>query len=132
MMKRSDQIFASFRIHAGLAADRAIDHRQKRRWDLHVRNAALKNRGDKPGKIADHAATEADDERLSIQSGAQRAGDNLSLMSSPTVASSPDPMRTGYILPPVRTSVEITRNGIGFCEMEKENRRRARPFGVDK
>src|SRR5438477_7644561 len=71
LMNCADQVFSRARVHAGFSANRAVHHRQKRSRNLHVRNAALKNCRYKSGKIANHAAAEPDDERLSIQIGAK-------------------------------------------------------------
>ena len=54
-------------LDARFAANRTIDHCQKRGWNLDVRNFSLKNRRHKPGEIANHAAAESNDKRLSIQ-----------------------------------------------------------------
>src|SRR3989442_15696794 len=67
LVNGADQVFAGARVDTGFAANGTIHHRQKRGWNLHVRNTALKNGRHKSGKIADHAAAESDDNGLSIQ-----------------------------------------------------------------
>ena len=71
LMNRADEILARVGVHAGLSADRAVDHREQRGGDLHMRNASQINRRDESGEIADNSAAETDDERLSIQTGNQ-------------------------------------------------------------
>ena len=60
LVEGADEIFAGAGIHAGFAADRAVDLRHDRGRDLHERDAALVNGRDKPGEIANHAAAEGD------------------------------------------------------------------------
>ena len=48
------------RVHAGLAADRAVDLRQQRGRHLHERQAAQRGRRGEAGEIADHAAAQRD------------------------------------------------------------------------
>ena len=67
LVKRADQVLAALVIDARLAADRRIDLCQQRRRHLHEADAAHEDRGGKTRDIADHAATQRDDEALAIR-----------------------------------------------------------------
>ena len=56
MMNHSDQVFPGLQIDSGFSTNRAVDHREQRRRNLNMRDAALKNGRDKSRNIADHAA----------------------------------------------------------------------------
>ena len=68
LVKRTDEVLARTRIDAGLSADRRVDHREQTGGNLHVRNAAHVRRRDEARQIADHAAAERDDGRVSAES----------------------------------------------------------------
>src|ERR1051325_10466743 len=68
----AEEVLARARVHRGLATDRAVYHREQSSRNLDVRDAAVKNGGDKSGEIADHAAAQPDDERLSIYPGSDQ------------------------------------------------------------
>ena len=57
-MKRADQVLALGNVHAGLAANRRIDHRQQGRRNLHEPDAAHISRRGKSREVSDHPATE--------------------------------------------------------------------------
>ena len=69
MMKRANQILAKLDVHAGFAADRAVDHCQQRRRNLNVRNAAMENGSNKSRNVADDSAPEAENKRPPIEAG---------------------------------------------------------------
>src|SRR5207302_306416 len=69
MMKCPDQILAGLDVDAGFPPDRAVNHCQQRRGNLNVRNATMKNRGNKSGNIADHSAAETENKRPAIEAG---------------------------------------------------------------
>ena len=56
------RFFALRDVHAGLAADGRIDHRQKRRRHLDAGDAAHVGRRGEAGEVADDTAAERDDE----------------------------------------------------------------------
>ncbi len=60
LMKRADEVFALGQIHARLAADRAIHHRQQRRRYLHESDAAQVRRRDEACEVADNPAAKSD------------------------------------------------------------------------
>ena len=72
LMKRSDQVLAVNRIEAGLAADRAVDHREQRRRHVPDANAAQQGGGRKAAHVADHAAADARPRAVAIDAAGQR------------------------------------------------------------
>ena len=64
LAERADKVFARIKVDARFAAHRRVHHRQERRRDLDERHTAHVRRRDKPGEIADHAASERDHERV--------------------------------------------------------------------
>ena len=60
LVKGADQVLALAGVDPGLAADRAVDLRQKGRRHLDEVQAAQGQRGGQPGQVADHAAAEGD------------------------------------------------------------------------
>src|SRR5262249_39588449 len=60
LMKGPDQILAELVVDRGLSSDRAVNLREQRRGNLNVVDPAQKSRGDKPRKVAHHAAAERD------------------------------------------------------------------------
>ena len=59
-MERADEVLALGQVHAGLAADRAVDHREQRGRHLHDVDAAVVHRGREAGRVADDAAADRD------------------------------------------------------------------------
>ena len=55
-VKRADEVLSGWRVDAGLAADRRVDHCEQRCRDLHDRNAARVCRSDEAGEITNDAA----------------------------------------------------------------------------
>ena len=68
-MERSGEVLSGLQIHARLAADRTVDLCDDGRGDLDERDTPLVDRGDETGEIADHPATQGNDERTPIESG---------------------------------------------------------------
>ena len=60
LMEAADQVLAADQIDAGLAADGGIHLRQQRGGDLHYRDAAHEDRGEKSAHVVDDAAAEGD------------------------------------------------------------------------
>jgi hypothetical protein len=84
LVKRADEILAARTVESGLAPHRAVDHREKRGWDLSQGHAAEQGRGGERGQVADHAASDADDDGSPVDFGfesgvphALHAGDGL-------------------------------------------------------
>ena len=61
LVERADQILARRDIDRRLAADRAVDLREKARRHLHKAAAAIDDRRGETGEVADDAATEGND-----------------------------------------------------------------------
>ncbi len=68
LMENADQIFPRARVHSGFPADRAVNHRQQRGWNLDMRNTAVINRRHESRNVANHPAAETNDKRLAIKS----------------------------------------------------------------
>ena len=66
LMKGADQVLAERQVHADLAADRAVHLREKRRRDLHERDAAQERGGRKARGVADDAAADRDERAAAI------------------------------------------------------------------
>ena len=66
-MKCTDQIFSMPRIDSGLAADRRIDLREKRRRDLYKVKATTHARSGKPGKITYHTSAKREDQIIPFE-----------------------------------------------------------------
>ena len=49
-------------VDGDLAAERAVDHRQQRRRQVHVRDTAHVDARDPAAEVGDHAAAEAEDD----------------------------------------------------------------------
>ena len=60
LMERADEVLAFGQVHAGLAADRGVDHRQQRGRHLHDVDTAVVDGGGEPGGVADDTAAERD------------------------------------------------------------------------
>ena len=56
-------------VDAGFSADRCVDHRDERRGDMQVGNAAHVRRGAKPKRSLADAAADADDQRFAPGAG---------------------------------------------------------------
>ena len=56
LVERADEVLALGQVHAGLAADRAVDHRQQRGGHLHDVDPPVVHRGREAGGVADDAA----------------------------------------------------------------------------
>jgi hypothetical protein len=78
LMEGADEILAVTRIDPGLAADRGVDLRQQAGRHLHEIQPAPHARRRISCKIADHSATERDDEIVALDLGFdQRVADTL-------------------------------------------------------
>ena len=62
LVKHPHEIFSAWRIDGRLAADRRINLRQKRGWNLYEIDTALEDSSGKSREIPDHAATQRDDQ----------------------------------------------------------------------
>ena len=58
LVEGTDQVLAGLQVDAGLAADRAVHHRQQRRGNLIIVDPAQIGGGGKPGQIAGHPAAD--------------------------------------------------------------------------
>ncbi len=65
-IERPDEIFAFREIHAGLAADRAIDLRHESRRNMHQADTSQVGGRGKSGYVTDHTAADRDDRRLTV------------------------------------------------------------------
>ena len=70
LMEGTQEIFPLADVDPGLAADRGIDLRDDGRRHLYEGDTAVENGGDEARQIPDHAATQRDDQRLPVMSGA--------------------------------------------------------------
>ena len=82
-MKAADQILAAHQIDAGLAADRRVHLRQQRGGDLHHRDPAHEDGGQKSGHVVDDAAAERDHQAGAV--GAQATISSASASSGPSL-----------------------------------------------
>ncbi len=60
-VERADEVLARRQVHAGLAADGRVHHREHGGGYLHVRNAAMQRRGDEAAQVAGDAAAQRHD-----------------------------------------------------------------------
>ena len=67
LIKRTDEIFAGFQVHAHFSADRTVHLRKQGGGYLHEGNAAQISGGHKAGEIADDSAAERHNERFAFQ-----------------------------------------------------------------
>ncbi|MCY1546275.1 hypothetical protein D9M68_822640 [compost metagenome] len=77
LVEGANEVLAMGRIDAGLAADRAIDLRQKRGRHLHEIHATPSNGGGKAGEIANDTATERNHQIAALQPRRQNAFHSL-------------------------------------------------------
>jgi hypothetical protein len=75
-------------VHAGLAAHARVDHRQERRRDLQVGEAAQVGGGREAGQVADHAAAERD-HQAARSTRARPGAEHLGVPSRATSKPSP-------------------------------------------
>ena len=61
LVKGANQVLAQRVVDADLAAHRAVHLRQKRRRDVHERDAAEKRGGREPRGVANHASADGDE-----------------------------------------------------------------------
>ncbi len=73
LMKRAQQVLAARDVHAGLATDGGIDHRQQRRRHLHITDAPEVGRRHKPRYVAGHAAAQRDHDAVATEARFQQA-----------------------------------------------------------
>src|SRR5438270_11673362 len=71
MMNGADQILPGTRVHTGFAADGAVHHREQRGRNLHIRDTAFENGGNKTSEIAHDSTAKRDHKRLSIQTSGE-------------------------------------------------------------
>ena len=64
LMERADEVLALGQVHTGLAADRAVDHREQRGGHLHDVDPAVVDRGREAGGVADDSPADRDDSAL--------------------------------------------------------------------
>ena len=76
-MERADEVLALGQVHAGLATDRAVDHREQRGGDVHDVDAAVVHRRREPGGVADDSPTDRDDEIAAEESPLREAAAEL-------------------------------------------------------
>src|SRR5205809_4957154 len=67
-MEDADQILSIARVYSGFPADRAVNHRKQRGWNLDMRNTAVINRRHETRDVSNHPAAEAYHERFSVKS----------------------------------------------------------------
>jgi hypothetical protein len=66
-MERADEVLPGAGVHADLAADGGVEHREERRRHLDERDAAEVRGGDEAGEVARDAAPERDDRRIAAE-----------------------------------------------------------------
>jgi hypothetical protein len=66
LMETTDEVFSFGRVDACFTSDCRVDLGDDGGGDLHKGNAAIEDRSDESGKIADDATTESDDEGRAI------------------------------------------------------------------
>ena len=74
LIEGADHVLAHGVVHAGLAADAAVDHGEERGGHLDEGNAAHERCCSKAGKIADHAAAEGDQRRFAVEAVREQRG----------------------------------------------------------
>ncbi len=62
LVERTDEVLALGQVHAGLAADRAVDHREQRGRHLHDVDPAVVDRRREAGRVADDPAAHREHE----------------------------------------------------------------------
>ena len=67
LMERADQILPKPMIHSRFPSDAGIHLRHQRGRDLHIRNAALIDRGGEPGQVADDTASKRHNQRTAFK-----------------------------------------------------------------
>ena len=67
LVEGADQVLPLRHVHADLAADRRVDHREQGRRALHERDAAQVGRGREADRVAEHAAAERHDRRAALE-----------------------------------------------------------------
>ena len=72
LVERADQVLALAQVHARLAADARVDHREQRRRHLDERDPAQIGRRREAGEIAHHAAAERDERAVAVGARAQQ------------------------------------------------------------
>ncbi len=66
-MEGAYEVLAPLGVDTGLSSNRAVDHREQRRRQLHVRDASQIGRREEPGQVADHAAAQRQDGRVAAE-----------------------------------------------------------------
>ena len=67
LMECANQIFPRARVDSGFPADRAVNHRQQRRWNLDMRNTTVINRRHESRNVANHPASKTNNKRLPVK-----------------------------------------------------------------
>src|SRR6266550_786893 len=67
MMNCAEQIFSVPRVHSSFSTDRAVHHCKQSGGNLHMRNAAVINRCDESGNVADNSAAKTNHKRLPVK-----------------------------------------------------------------
>ena len=120
LVEGADQILAFHEVDSRLAADTAVDHREKSSGDLDERNAAGVRRGGEAGGVAHRASAEGDHDGTAIESGAREG------------AHHPLPLRSGFRRLPIaqdecrsRCEAAVAQRSIerGAMEVEDATRR---------
>ena len=62
LVERAHEVLALGQVHPGLAADRAVDHREQRGGHVHDVDAAVVHRGREAGGVADDSPADRDHE----------------------------------------------------------------------
>ena len=66
LVERPDEVLALGQVDPGLAADRRVDLGDERRRHLDEPDAAQVDRGEEPGRVAERAATDRDEDLAAI------------------------------------------------------------------